>query len=918
MADLVLTHPQALLLLALLPVVIASARRRATPRGAVLLRAVVLAVLIAALAGPSVAGLGGGEHVVFAVDLSESISAPSRQDAVRFVQEAARHRRPGDRIGLVTFGAEAVLEEAPSADPRLAVASRPSGEATDIALAIRTALAALPASGGRRIVVATDGNANRGDLEQALALAASQGVEVSVVPLLPGQGDDVLVEEVLAPAEVRVRERFDVRIPIVATARARATLRVTEGERIIAQRPLTVEAGRTTITLSRVAGAEGLLRYAASITADPDAVAENNRAEALVVVRGAPVVWYAGATPGILVTALQAQGMRVRVTAPEALPALVSGYRGTAAVVLDDVSALRLSPAQMTALRDYVGHLGGGLIAVGGTHSFGVGGYAGTPLEEVLPVSMDVRHRLAIPSMAIILVLDTSGSMGAFGAQIAKVELAKETAQSVIDLLGERDVIGVISFDQEPRWLAPPTEARNREQVMDQVARVQAGGGTNMHPALRMGYDYLRTSQAKIRHVIVISDGQTDPGDFEGLVTRTAREKITTTAVAIGADADEQIMRSIAGWGGGRSYVTRDLYSIPQILTAEALLASRAYIVEERFVPAAVQRGLADDLALVPLRGYVATALKPAGTLHLVSPSEDPILATWQFGIGRAAAFTSDATARWGAEWMSWPDLARFWSRLARWVAREDADGLQVSVEQTDAAGRRAPAGGTAAIPVDAFPPAGAPVDGLQVEAAVARPDGAIGTVPLAQSAPGRYEGSAGAAQPGAYTVTIVARAPGGRQVATTGFVVPYSPELRDLAPNRTVLARIAEATGGRILSDPHLAVAPSRSSRAPAAAWPYLAASAIGLFVMEITWRRIPALGAYFRAMGAAVVIRLRRQPSPEEAAADRCYEEADRWKLVEPETSEGTESMEAAARLYIARLKAAKGEDEKNREQR
>jgi len=918
MADLTFLHPRIFLALLLVPVIVLLARRRMTPRGAVALRMLVLAALVASLAGPNLRGLGGGEHVIFALDLSDSISATSRRAAIQFMREATRHRRPGDRIGLVTFGTTAVLEEAPSEDPLLAVSSRPPAEATDIAQAIRAALAALPPSGGRRIVVATDGNANRGDLEQALALARSQEVEVSVVPLQSDPARDVLVEEVLAPAEVRTGERFPLRIPIMATVPSRVTLRVTEGDRAITERDLTIEPGRTTITLSRVAASEGLLRYAATITATPDGVVENNRAEALVAVRGAPVVWYAGATPGVIVEALQAQRMRVQATTPESLPAALAQYRGIAAVVLDDVSAPRLSPDQMASLRDYVGHLGGGLIVVGGTHSFGVGGYSGTPLEEVLPVTMDVRHRLAIPSMAIVLVLDTSGSMGAFGTQIAKVELAKETAQSVVDLLGERDVIGVIAFDQEPRWLAPPTEARNREQVMDQVSRIQAGGGTNMHPALRMAYDYLRASPAKIRHVIAISDGQTDPGDFQGLIMRMTRDKITTSAVAVGGDADEQLMRNVALWGGGRYYLAKDLYTIPQILTAEALLASRAYLVEERFVPEVVQRGLVDDLALPPLRGYVATAPKPAGTLHLVSPADDPILAAWQYGLGRAAAFTSDASGRWAAEWSTWPELARFWSRLLRWVAREEADGLQLAVEQIDSSGQRAPAGGTAAITVDAFTASGVPVDGLQVEARVASPEGAVQTLGLVQAAPGRYEGRVPASRAGAYVVTAVARAPAGTRRVTTGFVVPYAPELRDLEANRAVLARIAEGTGGRLLSDPRAAVAPMRSPREAADAWPYFSTAAIALFLAEITWRRIPAIGDYLRGAAASILARLRAPPSPREAEADRFYEEADRWKLIEPESTEGAESMEAAARLYIARLKAAQGQDEKKREPR
>lgn len=913
MGEVTFAYPQALLLLALLPAVVALARRRRAPRGAVVLRVLVLGALIMSLASPSLSGLGGGQSVIFALDLSDSIGSRAREDAVAFVREAARHRRSGDRLGVVTFGAEAVLEEAPTAEPQLAVTARPGGDATDLAQAIRTALAALPQGGARRIVVATDGNANRGDLEQALTLARSQGVEVSVVPLQAGSGEDVLVEEVIAPGEVRSGERFAVHVPIVATTRAAVTLRVHEGDLLLSERSVTVEPGRTAVTIPRVAGREGLLRYTASITASPDGVPENNRAVALVAVRGAPVVWYVGGAPGPLARVLQAQGAPVRVLAPEALPVALAEYRGVAAVVLDDVSAHRLSSAQMTALRNFVGHLGGGLVAVGGPRSFGVGGYAGTPLEEALPVSMDVRHRLAIPSMAIILVLDTSGSMGAFGTQISKVELAKETAQAVVDLLGERDVIGVISFDQEARWLAAPTEARHRDQVMDQVARVQAGGGTNLLPALRLAHEYLAQSQAKIRHVIVLSDGQTDPGDFEGAVTRMARERITISSVAIGQDADEEIMRSVARWGGGRYYLTKDLYSIPQILTAEALLASRAYIIEEHFTPEVVGRGLVDDLSPPPLRGYVATSPRPAGTLHLVSSAEDPILAAWQYGLGRAIAYTSDAGPRWAAEWMAWPQLARFWYRLVRWVARDDAAGLQMTVEQVDVSGQRAPAGGLAAVVVDVYTAAGEPLNGLPVEARVAGPDGDVVTVPLVQSAPGRYEGRAPASRPGAYTVTVAARDPRGPRVRTAGFVVPYSPELRDLTANRSVLARIAEATGGRLLATPRDAVAASRSARTPAEAWPYLAAAAVGLFLLEIAWRRVPAIGEWLRGLAAGVLWRARRAPSAEDVAAARAYEAADRWRLVETPPSAGADSMEAAARLYIARLKASRAADEK-----
>lgn len=895
--------PFVLALLVLLLVTTLAARRRRAPRTALALRLLAIAVLIVALAGPQVLGLRGTQTVVFAVDLSDSIGPQARQQALAFMRDAAARRRSGDRIGVVIFGADAFIDEIPSAHPKLAAAAQTAGEATDLSRAILASIAAMPEAGQRRIILLTDGNANRGDLDAALTVARSQEIEVSVVPLQPQHSAEVLVEDVTAPAEVRVGERFPVRIAVIATVPSQVRLRMAEDDATIAQRMLAVGEGRTIVTLERRARTEGLLTYTATIAASPDGTAANNRASAVVSVGGAPIVWYVARTPGVVAAALRAQGIRVSAIAPESLPAAAPGYRGVSAIVLDDVPATILSRAQMAALRDYVAVLGGGLVAIGGLQSFGIGGYARTPLEDVLPVSMDVRHRLAIPSMAVVIVLDTSGSMGSFGQQIAKVELAKETSQSVIDLLGERDIIGVVGFDQESRWLVRPTQARFRDQILAQVARIQAGGGTNMHPALAMAHAYLARSQAKVRHVIVLSDGQTDPGDFRGLVTRMAQDKITVSSVAIGADADRQIMENVSRWGRGRFYHARDVYTIPQILTAEALLASRAYIVEERFVPETVRTDLVEDLTPPSLRGYIATAPKPAASLHLISTQDDPILAAWQFGLGRAIAFTSDAAPRWAVEWMAWPDLARFWSRLVRWVAREDSGGLTVTLE---------PGTADTALIVDAFTPAGEPIDGLTVQGRVAGPSATAGPLAVMQSASGRYEAVLPLQRSGTYAVTVTARGPGFAAVRTTGFVIPYSRELKDLTADRGTLLRIAEATGGKVIEDPTDAMVPSRSGRRTADVWPPLVAAALGAFVGEIVLRRIPAIGHHLMILVGVVTARLRAQPTADELEEARRYAAADRWKLVEPEEHASSESMEAAAKLYIARLKATRDEAE------
>jgi uncharacterized membrane protein/uncharacterized protein YegL len=637
------------------------------------------------------------------------------------------------------------------------------------------------------------------------------------------------------------------------------------------------------------AAAGGWIELRASVDAERDTVHENQLGRAIVRVIGAPVVLYAG--EGRLPEVLAAQGIRVERVTVDGVPGTVSQLNRYDAVVLDNVPATALSRGQMESLRRYVADLGGGLVAIGGPNSYGVGGYAGTALEQALPVSMDIRQRVALPSMAILLLLDSSGSMGELGQETAKVELAKETARSVVDLLSERDLIGVITFDQSYKWLVPLTPARNRQQILDQVSRLRAGGGTELYPPLNAAREALGPLNVKIKHNIVLSDGLTDPGEFERLVRQMRGEQMTLSAVSIGKDADLKFMKKLAEWGGGRHYHARDDYSVPQIFTAEALIATRSYIVEERFQPVRLNTELLATIPSVPpLRGYIASSAKPSAEVHLRSAQRDPILVSWQYGLGRAVAFTSDAVPRWAADWMTWKDFAHFWSQNVRWAMRSRTGSLDVRTEVQGASVR---------IAVDARDGAGDFMDGLHMTASV------IGRgdepVELRQTGPGWYEGRAELDRPGEYSVAIIARA-GGRVVARADepVVLSYSPELRDTESDAGLLGRIAEMTGGVVLTRASEAMARARGARDMRELWPYLLNAAAAAFLAEITVRRLPAAAAAIETLRR----RLRRAPD----AGDALYAEADRWKPTAEQTR--SPSTDELARLYIARLKQSRKE--------
>ncbi|MDR7483378.1 MAG: VWA domain-containing protein [Armatimonadota bacterium] len=902
-----LASPFMLAALLVLPLVLLSTRRRTPRRHLLGLRLVALVALALAAAGLELMAVVPDITVVLVADRSDSIGPEGARAIRAFLDGVRAVAGPHHRVGLVTFGGDAVLEEAPSPQPRLALTSRPRADGTNLALAIERALTAVPEGRRARIVLLTDGNATTGNLPQALDAARARGVELAVVPVASASGPDVLVEDVSVPSVVSLGERIPVRVTLRATAPAEATLRVRGNGTLLLVRDLQLRPGRTEVDLEPVTTQGGLLRVDAAVDADPDGEPGNNRAFALAFVQGRPFVLYAGDPPGPLADVLAGQGFEVRRTAPGQLPTSPAAYQGVAAVVLDDLPAYRLSPHQMTALRDYVA-AGGGLVAAAGRQSFGIGGYADTPLEEALPVSMDVRHRLAIPSMAVVLVLDASGSMGSFGPELAKVELAKETAQSVIDLLGERDLVGVIAFDQQPRWLVELTPAGRRAAILDAVARIKAGGGTNLYPALVAARDALRRAEAKVKHVIVLSDGQTDPGDFRGLTVGMADERMTVSTVAIGRDADVEIMRNIAAWGRGRAYVAQDLYSIPQILTAEAMLATRAYVVEERFSPRIVgaPAPLAGIAGLPPLRGYLATAPKPAAEVAVISHQDDPVVALWAYGLGRAVAVATDARLRWTAEWSGWPDAPRFWSQLVRWASATASWPLDVHVD-TEA--------GRVRVVLDARAADGTPIVSWTAQAAVAGDGAETVRVPLEQTQPGWYEASLPLPAPGAYLVTVAAY-DGGRLVgrAARGLAVPYSPELRQVGLNRALLSQIVETAAARIVTRPAEALAsPAHPERRPRPVWPALAAVGLMAFLAEVTLRRVPVIEHHVARLAAAAVALVRRTPPPDVLAGDAEYDAADRWRIDEPaEAAARAASMEAAARLYIARLRRQREDDQ------
>ncbi|HET7079690.1 MAG TPA: VWA domain-containing protein, partial [Chloroflexia bacterium] len=771
------TQPLGLLLLALIPLTVLLARDslaalpRARRRFSLGLRVVLLTLLVLAVAGTQVVQSVDNLAVVFLLDRSDSVPRAQQDAAVDFVRAALPHMGERDQAAVVAFGSEAVVDRPLSADHTLPdVASKPASTFSNLADAIRLGTALFPPDAQGRLVLLSDGNENLYSAESAARLAAARGVRLDVIPLSTPPGREVLVENLDAPGQIREGERFDLHITIRSTTETSATLRLLADGSLIGQQEVRLSAGTTTFVQPMAAAGKGFHTYSAEITAPAgaDTRAENNHYSAYNFVAGKPRVLLVEGHPdeaAPLRQALTAAGIDSDVIAAADIPIDVARLATYEAVTLVNVPLPALPNGAQPALQTYVRDLGRGLLVVGGEESYGAGGYSRSLLEQMLPVTMDLPSQLEIPAVAMVLVIDRSGSMaspqGGGGAlnNVSKIELAKEAAFQAVSQLNSRDSVGVVTFDTEAAWAVPLTKLGDPAALRDKIGSIGPGGGTYIYSGLAEAVAALEKSNARAKHIVLLTDGQSGGGDYPGLLARMSTGKITLSTVGLGSDVDASLLNSLAAQGGGRFYNTLDAGSLPAIFAHESHLASRSYLIEHPFTPkrtapSPILQNIADT---PPLLGYVGTTVRPEAVLALVSDSGDPVLAHWQYGLGRVAAWTSDAKGRWASDWIGWKDFPTFWGAAARWaMGTDNGGGLQARVELQDNQAR---------VSLDAVSGSGEPINQLHPLAAVVPPAQAGAPVSqsltLRQTAPGHYEGTFPAGAEGAYLVRVQAGAPG-------------------------------------------------------------------------------------------------------------------------------------------------------------
>lgn len=845
-----LLHPVWLAGLAVVPVLIYYHYRSLAdfPRRQMLVslccRALIALLLILSLCGLTLLNPTRELFVIFAVDRSLSVSSEAGAEAAKFIDEALQHAG-SHRAAWMEFAAEpgpvsegAARPTAPAQDSKRDPADGRNRDepvsGTNLAAAIEAAAGAIPPQYVPQIVLFSDGNQTEGD---AVKAALQAGVPLATVPLKTRPDPEVQVSAVNVPAQVREGEPFNVEVVIDANHDDEGIVEVFRGAHKVIDQRQKLKQGENRFRFQQSISKERLAEYRVRIReVSQDTFLDNNAESGLVFTSGKPRVLLIESDPKLaqqLVWALEQEEIEVDVRPPQGMPDNLSDLQNYELLVLSNVPATALSQHQMEIARTWVQDLGGGFMMLGGEQSFGLGGYYKTALEEILPVRSDFEKEKEKPSLAMVLVIDKSGSMGG-----EKIELAKTAAKSAVELLGSSDKIGVLAFEGENYWVSDLQPAANKSRIVDDISRIEAGGGTNMYPAMDEAHSALQGTVAKLKHVIILTDGISAPGDFEGLAGTMATERITVSTVGVGEGADTNLLEEIARIGQGRYYFTDDPAAVPQIFAKETVTASKSAIDEQPFVPQVVRstQALAEiDFESAPfLLGYVMTRPKPTCEFILATEKGDPLLVWWRYGLGMTVAFTSDAKSRWGAEWLTWPDFSKFWAQVVRQAMRKnEAKGVVVQVEKK---------GRAASIVVDAIDPAGRFLNQAETELTVIDPRLGNKKLVLPQTAPGRYAADFATPQPGSYHLEL-SQKQDGRVLfhQSRGLVVGYPDELRLRPTNEELLRTLCRVSGGTYSpAADQIFAETDRVAQRATPLWPYLVLAAALFLVLDVALRRI------------------------------------------------------------------------------
>lgn len=795
--------------------------RRTTRRGALVLKALSFAAILFALAEPRLNVSETKVALAVVVDTSASV-APSDLEHASGVADAMADQRGRNWMRVIPFARSTrTLDRAEGQKPwHLRLTAGEAGRATDLEAAIREAAASLPAGLVPRIALISDGRQNKGSVARAAWQAKQLGIPIDTYAMNGRPEPAVRLESVSLPSLAFTGERFPIDIVVSAPRSGAAEVELSAEGRTLGKTQVQLASGETPIRMHASLNTPGALDLSIAIRAQNAGEVHVDQA---VTLRQPKVLYVTGDEAGAnshltaTLTAAQFDVQRSNEFARQNL----SDYQ---LVVLDNWDLEDVPAARKAEVEKYV-QQGGGLLVIGGERNMYVAEKEKVedPLERALPA------KLAPPrspeGTAVVLIIDKSSSM-----EGRKMELARQAAVGVVDNLRPIDTVGVLIFDNSFQWAVPMRRAEDRTLIKRLISGITPDGGTQIAPALTEAYHRISAANATYKHIVLLTDGISEEGDSLDLSREALLKRVTISTVGLGQDVNRAYLEKIAQLAGGKSYFLNEPAGLEQILLRDVMEHTGSTAVERPLKPelkkeTEILDGVAVDTAPA-LKGYVKFTPKPSAET-ILEIDRDPLLARWQYGLGRAVVFASDAKARWAADWITWKGYDRFWTNIARDLLPHAQAG-EATVEFDSANGD---------LVVDYRLGRDVPEPDKIPEIFAFGPDAFEKPIAVKKIAAGQYRGRLQiGSREGLFRVRPLAES---RAFPETGMYRPEL-ELTDYGSNQALLKQVAEFTGGRFEPDPKkIFDAGNRSIASTMQLWPGFLALAIVLSLAELVMRK-------------------------------------------------------------------------------
>lgn len=760
----------------------------------IIIKALTILCLVLSLSGLSAEFKARNTTTLFLVDSSISIE-DNKKKIEEYINKQLTFMESKDKIGIIAFGKEPMVELAVTDDIEdISLTSQPNPYFTDIQEAVSFAVDYFPEKTNKRLVLITDGRENSGNAVEVINRLKEKKINLEIYPINNQKKSDVQLTSIKVPDSIYKVDNIPFELTVDSTLDTKGTFYLYSGNDLLIKKELEVSKGQNILNYNISLNNRKNMDYRGEIAFEKDNNLKNNKVTGRVNIGDMPRALVIGKKEDgqILYSLLKSLDINTLMYEPKEVPDNIEFLSQFNGVFLVNIHHDNISSKFEANLNKCVKELGTGFMAVGGEESFALGGYKDTVLEDMLPVRCKMKGNKKQPNTGLVLVIDSSGSMEDESDGVKKIDMAKEAAIRSIEILQENDYIGVLAFSDILQWIIPLRPTENKEKINKDIEKLGAKGGTLIVPALDEGIKKLQHAPVKIKHLILLSDGQGEKEGYEAYISKMKENNITLSTVAMGQDADLEVLKRLAQETKGRSYLVKDFSSIPKVFAKETYLATKKYMNNEEFTPIQLESTEYFERDKLPdLKGYIGTGIKDEAALILKSPLDDPILAQWRYGLGQVIVWTSDLNGKWSDSWIRWEKFQTKWSSIISFII-SDKTHERIEVDLNRNKGK-----------IDAFAAITNPKNNERIEMVVKGAEEYKEDISLKQVSTGKYRGSFVLPKEGTYYITakLVSDNEAIERITKT-INLDYSPEYElDRGRGIKTLTELSNIADGRLIN---------------------------------------------------------------------------------------------------------------------